>query len=86
MITKESRQYLEAESLRHAKRVRGCEDLTGVVIKRSEKGAGEWHVDKFIPGLPPNEASAARLAARLASARRGIAHARGPHPRSHRGA
>jgi hypothetical protein len=61
-MTEESREWLEAECLRCAKRVRGCEGLTGVVIKRSEPEKGAWHVDKFIPSLPPNEATAARLA------------------------
>lgn len=61
-MTKESREWLEAECLRCAKKVPGCEELERVLIKRSEKGTGKWHVDKFIPSLPPNLATAARSA------------------------
>jgi hypothetical protein len=61
-MTEESREWLEAECLRCAKRVRGCEGLTGVVIMRSGPEKGAWRVDEFIPRLPYSEDAAARLA------------------------
>jgi len=61
-MTRESREWLEAECLRSAKKVPGCEHLTQVRIRRSEKGTGNWRVEKFIPNLPPNLKTAARSA------------------------
>ena len=62
-MTRESREWLEAECLRCAKKLPGCEHLQQVLIKRSATGTGNWHVDKFIPDdLPPNLKTAARSA------------------------
>jgi hypothetical protein len=59
-MTEESREWLEAEALRCARKVPGCEHLTQVVIKRSEEGTGQWHVAKFTPNLPHNLTTVAR--------------------------
>ncbi len=61
-MTEESREWLEAEALRRAKKVAGCEHLTQIVIKRSEEGTGQWHVAEFIPDLPHDLRTAAQTA------------------------
>jgi hypothetical protein len=61
-MTAESREWLEAECLSCAKKVPGCEGLQEVSITRSEAGSDAWHIDKFVPSLPPNLAKEARLA------------------------
>jgi hypothetical protein len=59
-ITKESRDFLEAECLRVAKKIPGCEQLEKIEIARSEKGTGKWHVSKFDPELSHDLKTAAR--------------------------
>ena len=63
-MTKESRDFLEAESLRVAKRVLGCKHLTAVKIARVHPpGIGpNWHPVEFIPPLPPMAEAEARKA------------------------
>ena len=68
-MPKMSREFLEAESLKVAKREEGCRDLTAVKITRTlPRGNGpNWYPVNFTPELPPQAAKNARLAiARLA--------------------
>ena len=63
-MTKESRYFLEAESLRVAKRVLGYKHLTAVKIARVHPpGSGpNWYPVEFIPPLPPMAEAEARKA------------------------
>ena len=63
-MTKESRDFLEAESLRVAKRVLGCKHLTAVKIARVHPpGSGpNWCPVEFKPPLPPMAEAEARKA------------------------
>lgn len=61
-ITNESRDFLEAECLRVAKKVPGCEKLEKIEIVRSKEDTGNWNVHKFIPELSHGLQTAARSA------------------------
>ena len=63
-MTKESRAFLEAESLCVAKRVLGCKHLTAVKIARVHPpGSGpNWHAVEFNTRSPPMAEAEARKA------------------------
>jgi len=68
-MPKMSREFLEEECLRVARRALGCRDLTAVKIARADPpGSGpNWYVKEFVPPLPPiAEREARELCVRLA--------------------
>jgi hypothetical protein len=50
-----TREFLEAESLKVARRALGCGDLQAVKIARVDPpGSGpNWYPSEFVPALPP---------------------------------
>jgi hypothetical protein len=63
-MPKMSREFLEAGSLKVAKREEGCRELTAVKIAMTHPpGNGpNWYLVSFTPGLSPQTAKNARLA------------------------
>jgi len=64
MMPEMAREFLEAESLRVARKALGCGELQAVRIARVDPpGSGpNWYAVEFVPALPPVAEKEARFA------------------------